>query len=375
MPESDRLTLAFAEGAAAQGAVLANYVEAVSPLRSGSTVTGVRVRDRETGEVFDVESRCLVAAAGAACGIWMEKLGGHSDFHLIKATNVVTSRPAGELAIGAPTSGGRLLLIMPWKGQALIGTSHSESPVDPADSGVSDVELTAFVDEINSAFPALHLTTSDVTVVHRGVVPAERHRNGTLGLMGHHRIHDHSADGVAGAMSVVGVKYTTGRGVGQQVVDRVIARLGKAPVPSRSGTTLLPGTFVRDAADELAEAASAAAGLLTPAQVASVTRTHGTGWRTIVDLCRHTPGLAAPVSDREPVPAAVLVHAVRHEMARTLADVVLRRTSLGAAGWPGTACVMRCADVMAAELGWDSGRLVSEIAALRACYAPVRIPD
>jgi glycerol-3-phosphate dehydrogenase len=62
-------------------------------------------------------------------------------------------------------------------------------------------------------------------------------------------------------------------------------------------------------------------------------------------------------------------------MARTLADVVLRRTNLGAAGWPGAACVMRCADVVGTELGWNSDRLVSEIAALRAFYAPVRIPD
>jgi glycerol-3-phosphate dehydrogenase len=375
MPESDRLTLAFAQGAAAHGAVLANYVEAVSPLRSGAAVTGVRVRDRETGEIFDVEARYLVAAAGAACGIWMEKLGGHSDFHLIKATNVVTSRPAGELAIGAPTSGGRLLLIMPWKGRALIGTSHSESPVEPADTGVSDAQLGAFIDEINSAFPALHLTASDVTVVHRGVVPAERYRNGTLGLMGHHRIHDHAADGVSGALSVVGVKFTTGPGVGRHVVDRVTERLGKPRVPSRSGTTLLPGSFDRAFDDELAEAARAAAGLLAPAQIVSITRTHGTGWRTIVDLCRHTPALAAPVSEVEPVPAAVLVHAVRHEMARSLADVVLRRTNLGAAGWPGSACVMRCADVVGTELGWNSERLVSEIAALRAFYAPVRIPD
>jgi glycerol-3-phosphate dehydrogenase len=62
-------------------------------------------------------------------------------------------------------------------------------------------------------------------------------------------------------------------------------------------------------------------------------------------------------------------------MARTLTDVVLRRTNLGPAGWPGAACVMRCADVMGAELGWNSERMVAEIAALRAAYAPVRIPD
>lgn len=375
MPESDRLTLAFAQGASAHGAVLANYVEAVSPLRTGSAVSGLRVRDRETREEFEIAARVVVAAAGAACGLWMEKFGGHADFPLIKATNVVTSRPAGPLGIGAPTSGGRLLLIQPWKGKALIGTSHSESPVDPGDAHVSDGELAAFVDEINSAFPALRLTTADVTVVHRGVVPSERSRNGTLGLMGHHRVHDHKRDGCAGAISVVGVKYTTGRGVGVQVVDRVVEYLGTPRTPSRTGTTPLPGTFTRAIEEEVAEAARSAEGLLTPSQAATIVRTHGTAWNTIVRLCRESPALASPLSDTQPVPAAVVAHAVRHEMARTLSDAVLRRTNLGAAGWPGTPCVMRCADVMRAELGWDAERTAAEIAALRAFYAPVRLPD
>ncbi len=375
MPESDRLTLAFAQGASAHGAVLANYVEAISPLRAGAAVSGVRVRDRETGDVFEIESRTVVAAAGGACGLWMEQFGGRPDFPLIKATNVVTSLPAGPLGIGAPTSGGRLLLIQPWKGKALIGTSHSESPVEPSDSSVSDAELAAFIDEINSAFPALRLTTADVTVVHRGVVPSERSRNGTLGLMGHHRVHDHSRDGCSGALSVVGVKYTTGRGVGVQVVDRVAEYLGTPRTPSRTGTTPLPGTFTRAIEDEIAEATRSAEGVLTPSQSATVVRTHGTAWNTVVRLCREAPALAAPLSEAEPVPAAVVVHAVRHEMARTLADAVLRRTNLGAAGWPGAACVTRCADVMGAELGWNAERRNAEIAALRAFYAPVRLPD
>jgi glycerol-3-phosphate dehydrogenase len=301
----------------------------------------------------------------------MAKLGGRPSFPMIKATNVVTSRPAGALGLGAPTSGGRLLLIMPWKGAALIGTSHSDVPVEPGDTSVSPAELGAFLDEINSAFPALHLAPAAVTLVHRGVVPAERQEDGTLGLMGHHQVHDHAADGVAGALSVVGVKYTTARGVAEQVVDRVAARLGMARLSCLTGTTLLPGAFTRPLELEISEAVHEAGGLLGAECLAAVVRTHGTEWRRILGLCREDAALCEPVSTPAGPPAAVLVNAIRREMARTLVDVVVRRTNIGAAGLPDAATVARCAHVAAKELGWDAATVDAEVARLRAFYSPV----
>ena len=88
----------------------------------------------------------------------MERFGAPPPFPLLKAMNLVTSRPAGPVALGAPTSGGRLLLIMPWRGRMLVGTSHSDQPAEPDDARVFRDELRAFVDEVNSAFPALALT-------------------------------------------------------------------------------------------------------------------------------------------------------------------------------------------------------------------------
>lgn len=371
MPESDRLTFAFARAASDAGAVVATYVEAVAPQRSGPTVTGVEARDVLTGLPIGIEARCVVNAAGAHSPRWMASLGGGPAIPLLKATNVVTTRAAGPVGLGAPTAEGRLLLIMPWQGRALVGTSHSEAPVEADDHGVSAGELDAFIEEVNSAFPALALTADDVTLVHRGVVPGQRQRDGQFGLMAHHRIHDHARDGIAGAVSVAGVKYTTARGVAEQVVDLVCEKLGAGRRPCKTDGTLLPGAFTHETAREIDRVRQAGADVLDPAVAASVVRLYGSGWPDILDLCRARPEWAAPIAPGCPLPAAVLAHAVMREVAVTLTDAVVRRTGIGAAGYPGEDVAWACAGVLASLLAWDSERTAREVAALQAFYQPV----
>jgi glycerol-3-phosphate dehydrogenase len=71
--------------------------------------------------------------------------------------------------------------------------------------------------------------------------------------------------------------------------------------------------------------------------------------------------LAEQIDSNLPVTAAEVVHAVRHEMALTLADVVQRRTELGGAGLPPMIVLQKCAEIMGAELSWDLERQAQEI--------------
>ena len=368
MPESDRLTLAFAQAAALHGAVLVNHAEAVGALVHDGRLRGVEVRDHLTGASIEVEARLTINAAGAACRPWMERFGSPPAFPLLKAMNLVTTRPAGPLALSAPTSGGRLLLIMPWHGRMLVGTSHSDQPAEPDDTRVYNAELEGFVDEVNSAFPALGLRAHEVTLVHRGVVPAVRNRRGVLGLMGHHRIHDHAADGVGGAISVAGVKYTTARGVAEQAVDLAVARLGAAVRPCRTGAERLPHWDFGSLDEEAARAAAETGGACPPGMVASLVATHGTAWRAVVGRALTDRAAAEPIAAGLLVPEAAVAHAIDEEMACTLCDVVVRRLPIGAGGYPGDEAVSRCGALMSARLGWDAGRLAAEIDAVRAFY-------
>ena len=368
MRNTDRLTLAFGLAAAREGACLANYVRASTPLKPGGHVSGMRVRDGLSGETFDVRATLTLNAAGAGAGRVMEAFGAPQSYPLIKAANLVTRRPMTGPALAASTDSGRMLFAVPWQGLAMAGTFHSENVCPPDDLGVSAEDLAAYLAEINQAFPDLHLAEDDVSLVHRGLMLAARDRSGAWMPEGHFRIRDHALDGVHGAVSLIGVKYTTARGVAAEAVDFVLRRLGRN-APCRTDQAPLPGGDVVDL-DALQDDIRRLAGCDSDVAI-QLAQTYGSEAKAVVGLMAD-PALKARVTPGVPVVRAQVVHAVRHEMACTLTDVVARRTPLGAAGYPGRDVAERCAAVMAGELVWSQARVEREEAALEAFYAPAK---
>ncbi len=311
----DRLTLSFAEAASGHGAVLANYTEACSPVWKGDRIAGITARDRLAGQELEIRARVLVNAAGPWSATMLDRVGACTRGQLLKAMNLVTSRPARKAALVARMRGGRSLVMLPWQGRTLIGTSESADERQADDQDAKRTEVDGFVRDINETFPALGLKASEITLVHRGIVPAVASA-GRLTPLSHSRIVDHGVNGGRhGLITIIGVKYTTARSVAERAVDQVFRNLGRAPVQCRTAETLLPGAGLddRDAAD--------------------------------------------PV-----------LHAIRHQMAHSLTDVVIRRTGFGAAGHPGEGIVNDIASRMQTALGWSQDRKQREIEAVQSFY-------
>jgi glycerol-3-phosphate dehydrogenase len=302
--ESDRLTLSFGLAAVACSAVLFNYVAVTAPLKEGGRVSGVRAADGPTGRSLEIAARVTVNAAGAGVNDWLG-VTGHAAIPLVRAMNLVTRRDAGYVAVGGRSRSGRNLFQVPWKNRELFGTWEAGRLSDSTETGL-EADVSAFIDEINQAFPALALKLSDVTLVHRGLVPAAVSvRPGHVELARHERVIDRNDN----MITVAGTKYTTARAVAQRVTDAVFKKLGRPAVPCRTDTAPLP--FKR---------------------------------------------------------GVELVDAVREEMVVTLADAVLRRTPLGAVGCPSDTELTQAAAIVSAELGWSSERTAQEIAAVRRFY-------
>jgi glycerol-3-phosphate dehydrogenase len=314
--QSDRLTLAFALAAAKHGAELANYVEAVAPRRTAPSKPGhgMRAKDVLTEAEFDIGARVVVNAGGPWTAEVLARMGTAGQWPLLKAINLVTSRPARKAAVVAPTRGGRALVLLPWQGRTLVGTSESTDPRSPDDQHARRNEMLGFLAEVNEAFPDLILKPEEVSLVHRGIVPATQ-EGGRLSLLQHSHIIDHATQGMDGLISVVGVKYTTARAVAERVVDLVMKKLGKPPVASRTATTMLPG---------------------------------------------------AALGDKDP--ADPITHAIRSEMAQTLIDIAVRRTGVGVAAHPGEAVATEYANAMQKELGWTGERKRRELESLTRFY-------
>jgi glycerol-3-phosphate dehydrogenase len=360
---AERLTFSVALAAASAGAVLANYVDAIEPIREGRTVAGIVARDSVDGAALRITANVTINATGASAGRLMAAFGIRWSPPLVKAMNLVTTRPAPEVACGATSASGRLLFALPWQGRLSIGTWHGSKPSGADASMVTPDELESFLTEVNQAFPSLDLGERDIALVQRGVVPANV-RLGKVELADRAIVREHRADGIDGAITLMGVKYTTARALAQRAVTLAMAQLGKS-APPVTGRTLLPGSLPDETPSPFPQIDAEA--------WAHLQRLYGTRASEVAGHARERRNLAERISPSLPVIGAQVVEAIRNEMAMTLEDVVLRRTGLGSAGYPGDEAVLKLESILRDELGWTSARVADEAQSLKEFYLPVHV--
>ncbi len=206
-------------------------------------------------------------------------------------------------------------------------------------------------------------------LVHRGAVPAEVREGSKPDLRAFPEVRDHAQDGVKGAMTVIGVKYTTARGVAERTVNTAARILGRHIPRSRTATMTLPGAAIADHEALAIETARAAAMDLPSVMTRHLSALYGESAAAIVRLIAERPELGTPVAPSTETLGAEVVHVIHHEMAVRLTDIVIRRTELGSGGHPGREAIEHCARIAAQELGWTTQRLEQELASVESFYA------
>jgi glycerol-3-phosphate dehydrogenase len=377
-----RLALAFVRSALRAGAVAANYTEAVDFLVHRGRVHGVRARDVLTGETFDVRGAMVLNAAGP----WAERLlDRRLEVRLTPGSTfsrdayfVVPGRLTGEHALALQGStrdpdalvsrGPRHLFLVPWRDCTLVGVWHDVYRGHPDDVRVTEADLARFLTEVNAAPLPFALFREDVCRVHAGLVLFGDNTPGAVDLRygKRSRLVDHaSTHGVQGLISLIGVRYTTARGVAQRTIDRIVVRLGRRVAGATTAVTPLHGGDIDRFDTFLSETVARRSHGLGPEAMRSLASAYGTAYPEVLACITERPALAAPIPD-SPLIQAQVVHAAREEMAATLADVVFRRTELASNRDPGDPALQACADLMAAELGWCRARRERELAEVRA---------
>jgi glycerol-3-phosphate dehydrogenase len=368
--EPDRYTFSYAIAAGEHGAVIANHLEATAPLTDGRRVTGMAVRDTIGTRSLEIAATLTINATGARIDRLLAPLGIPTGVPMLKAMNLVTRRDAGDEALGGRSLNGRFLFLVPWRERALFGTWESDAVCDPDDSGAAAADVGRFIGELNQAFPALDLTPADVTLVHRGVVPAAV-RGGRASLEGHEIVRDHAEQGVEGLVSVAGAKFTTARAVAEKVTTLALRKLQRPPVACRTASTPLPGGAIRDVGLAIADARREYDEGLPTDTIPHLIAAYGSRYRDVMELAADRPDWRSRVARESPVIGAEIVLAARKEMAPTLADIVIRRTPLGALGCPDDEALARAAAIAGRELDWSDERRQEEMAAVRAFYGIV----
>jgi len=374
----ERLTLAFVRSAVERGAQVSNYCAVEGFLFDGpgrSDVAGVKVRDLRTGRRVDLRGRLTVNCTGA----WADRLAGlaagtdaGARIRRSEGIHVVTRPLVSRHMVVLMTSSNRGFFLIPWRGRTLIGTTDKEYAGSPDDYRVTRPAILELLETVNRALRgAGRLDYADVLFAYGGLRPLvgdstrDVHRTSRK-----YEIFDHARDGLRGLMTVEGGKYTTSRSLAEKVGRLVVGRLGKGRVDCTTHRQQLAGCEIRNLRSFLAslrrEHGDVAAGT-----VDRLGRYYGTECSRVLDLARRDPDLLAPVNGEGEILAQV-VYAIRHEMALTLNDLLLRRTGVGTAGHPGEETIRRVAAAAAREWNWDPDRTEREIAEANAAF---RLPE
>ncbi|HKT61909.1 MAG TPA: glycerol-3-phosphate dehydrogenase/oxidase [Gemmatimonadales bacterium] len=378
-----RLVWELVRTAGRAGAEAANHCEVRGFLRRGGRVEGVTVHDRLGNDTFDVRGRVVINAAGPFAEQLYVRDGIRPTRHvpLSRDMALVIRRPlvrgqalAMQTGYRDPDAvlsrGARHLFIMPWRDVTLIGVNSIVYPGDPYALGSTAAEVEEFVREIDQAVPTWRLTPSDVAMVYAGLLPIGsgtlRHANVSFGKRPY--LADNArTDGLECLITAIANRYTIARGLGERAVDMAFQKLGaKAPACRTETTPLWGGEFT--SMDALVrEARAGQNGGLTPDQRERLARVYGSGWPEVARLIAQDPSLGGALG-AGPMLKVEVAHAVRHEMAGSLADCVFTRTELGTAGNPGEDALASCAAVAARELGWGSERTDAELSAVRSRF-------
>ena len=358
---SERLLLEFLLSAVDAGAEVANYVEAINFLQQDHRIVGVRAKDFQTGEIFDIQSGMVINCAGAWTEGLLEKAALHSKYSTSVAMNVIVNQVWSDVAVGLtsqPVTGKppQVLFIVPWRDRSMIGTWHIPWQDVPNTFKLNEPMVQEFLEQINSAYPPLKLSLQDVLHVNWGFLPVNKAdiNKQPVRLTRDGVVIDHQKkDGISGLISVLGVKYTTARMVAEQAIDLATNQLGMKSKECRTHMTQLKGGKIEDFRAFLRKALLEAPPIIDQRTTEHWVYTYGSEYQKLVECVLMQPDLANRIDPSLPVTVAEVEHASQYEMALTLADVIGRRTELGSTGLPSLATLQKCASFMGREFQWS----------------------
>ena len=369
MYSPERIALENLVDADANGAAIANYLAAEKLLERGGKVEGCSVRDGMSGARFDIRAKSVLVAAGPWADLFLEQATGRRSAHrLIRSKGIHLIVP--ELAKSALTieAGSGHLFALPWRGHTLLATTDTEFTGDPATVGVTETDIDMFLATFRKYLPAAALPRKNVEFFYAGLRPLVSDGAAKTGANSYNvsrraELVDHGKEGLMdGLFSALGGKYTTSRDLAQNITDALVKKLDRKSLGCATAKTPLPGGRFDRFDDMLRGYQKTWPGLSAMRHLA-----HMLGARLPQAL------KGARIADLVPLnqsgdTQAQIAFALKEEMALTLEDVVMRRTSIGQFGRPAREVMEKVASQMASHLNWDDNKKAAEIASLEPLY-------
>jgi glycerol-3-phosphate dehydrogenase len=386
-----RLIFEIVQTAKDAGAHVVNYcnVTRIEIDDQRNTVNAVLAEDVVSGDTYEFRARSVINAAGpyAHCleGTAKEP-APHTPFSRDMA--FVIDRVCDDSAALAVqtryrdpdailTRGNRHIFMVPWRDYTLIGVNSRVFEEHPDSLGITETEISGFIDEINEAYPSLELSRQDVRTVNAGLLPFGDNEAGAKNLSFGKRslVRDHGADGgPRGLVSAISVRWTMGRATAESAVDciqRILHGRASECLTSTLRVRGFPSTGKEVLREEIRNDEDI--GKLPEAHIDNLAMNYGSNWKQLKRVALDDPGLVQPVSGTSTLRGQILI-AARDEMVTCLADIVLRRTDIGSGEQPSDDALAECARIAGKELGWSDARMQQEMDSVKNLYPFYRSP-
>lgn len=358
-----RHTLSVARTAARHGAIIATRVSAESLIRDGKRVVGVNARDLLSGERIAIKATVTVMCAG----VWSDEL--HANFDLKPGYNVTMSKgvhivlPGSAIKSDAgiilktPVS---VLFIIPWADKWIVGTTDTPYTGDRAEPFANREDVQYIVDQANRVLTP-QIKIADIIGVYAGLRPLVANNKGSVTTK---LSREHTVDRPApGFVSIAGGKYTTYRIMGRDVIDLAVNELRKLSPESVTEKLPLIGADGYFALVQQIERIADESGLDIQT-VTHLLNRYGSLISEILDLIKEVPSLAKKIDSDLPYLKAEIYYAVSHEGARSVEDVISRRTRIAfEAHNQGLDLADAIAEIISPVLGWSTKERKASVAA------------
>lgn len=348
-----RHTMMIGRTAVRHGAIIATRVRCESLLRDGKRVLGAVVRDLETDAVIEVSAIVTVMCAG----VWSDELhakfglkAGY-DVRMSKGVHIVLPgsaiRSQAGIILKTSTS---VLFVIPWLDKWIVGTTDTEYNGDRNEPLANREDVDYILTEANRVLDP-KLRYEDIIGIYAGLRPlvSNKSESSTTKLS-----REHTVDRpVPGFVSVAGGKYTTYRIMAEDVVDLAVKDFNGKVLKSVTSTLPIVGADGYHALVRQIPIIAADTNL-SEKTVEHLLNRYGSLINEVLNLIAINPNLAEPLTSDLPYLRAEIHYAASHEGARSVEDVIARRTRLAfEAVNEGMHLANEIAEIIAPVLGWD----------------------
>jgi len=353
----ERLVAEWMMEAAEAGAVVRNHCEVLAVDVAQGRARGVLLRNRISGKDERVDANWILNCTGP----WADRVCQRSAVRTskpmlggVRGSHIVLPRFSGapSSALYTEAADGRPVFVLPWNEQVLVGTTEVADTGDPAKTAPSNEEIEYLLRAAAKLFPKAKISAHDIKYAFAGVRPLPNSPgNRASAITRRHFLHDHTADGAARLISVIGGKLTTAASLARESA-RKIGIAVKEPTMLAMG----PGGSLDPMLDqEVLEIARA--GSVSEETARGIMEWHGERAMDIARMALVSAELRAPVCPHSSHIVAEVVEAYRKEFAVTLGDVLLRRVPVALGACWSESCSREAALRIGAVLGWNEQAL------------------